>query len=83
MIDTDSRDVSLMIRDKLTADKLPLDAPERIWVGNGTGLTCSACDQPVTDAEREYEFDSPTHGTVRFHQRCLDLWHQERAQRSV
>jgi hypothetical protein len=71
-----------VVRAKLVTKRLPLDAPERVWVGSGTGLVCSACEQPIPRSEIEYELDTPSHGTLRFHRTCLEVWHQERARPS-
>jgi hypothetical protein len=76
-------DVTGCIRAKIAAGSLPIpsDPPDQMWVGNGNGRACDACDQPITDTEFEYETDLPTGQTLRFHRECLQAWHQERASR--
>ncbi len=65
------------IRQKL----LPDSVPKSIWAGQGTGQTCSLCDQTVAQTEMEYELSVPrddgTQGTIRFHLRCHALWQLE------
>jgi hypothetical protein len=78
--DEAARYVSALIRAKVAAGTLPLAAapPGKLWVGKGNGHSCVGCERPITQAEIEYEPDVPD-GTaaLRFHQRCLELWHQQ------
>jgi hypothetical protein len=72
-------DIGNSIRSKIATGLLPLpkDAPGKVWVGPGTGKVCDACDEPVTDKDREYEIDLPDR-TLRFHSDCIAAWHQQR-----
>jgi hypothetical protein len=74
----DMAEVSAVVRQKIAAGLLPTDKPMKVWVGKGTGLMCDACDLPVTPADIEYETDLPGGRTLRFHQPCLAVWHEER-----
>ena len=77
-----TRDVADVVREKLAAGTLPCNAPTKMWVGNGSGRSCDACGQPITPTDIEYEPDFADPSVqVRFHQKCLDVWHQERARR--
>lgn len=68
-----------LIGAKIRAGVLPLDRPEKVYVGRGTGQPCSGCERPLLDTEVEYEFDTADDRIVRFHQACLAAWHAERA----
>ena len=73
------QDLTGKIRKKLAEGRLPRESPTRLWVGNGNGNVCDACGQPIAPADLEYEPDFvDRRRTVRLHQACLDLWHQER-----
>ena len=78
-------DVSGCIRSSIAAGLLPIPtvAPDEMWVGKGSGRCCSVCDQPITEAEIEYETDLPTGKTLRLHQQCLHEWHEERRRRAA
>ncbi len=63
--------------DRIASRLLPSAIPEHLWAGQGTGLPCSLCDQPIRSDEIEYEFESPVSGaekTYRFHLRCHAMW---------
>jgi hypothetical protein len=72
-------DVSVYIRAKIAAGRLPVprNPPGPVWVSNGRGRSCDACDQPITASEIEYEADLPS--GLHFHQECFAAWHQHRA----
>ena len=78
-------DVSGCIRSRIASGLLPIPtvAPDEMWVGKGSGRSCSVCDQPITEAEIEYETDLPTGKTLRLHQQCLHEWHEERRRRAA
>jgi hypothetical protein len=69
-------DVSECIRVKIASGLLPTptDPSGKLWVGKGDGHACSGCDQPITQAQTEYELDLPTRETLRFHKQCFDAW---------
>lgn len=75
----DARDLSLLVRAKIQAGKLPIARPEKVWAGYGRGCTCDVCDQRITAADAEYEADMPDGHTLHFHQACLAIWRRERA----
>ena len=76
-------DVASSIRAKIAAGRLPLPAnpPGKMWVRPGNLRPCDGCDQPITDAEMEYETDLPTGQTIRFHRPCFEAWQPEGARR--
>jgi hypothetical protein len=76
---SDMAEVSAIVRHRIAAGILPTDKPKKMWVGKGTGKSCDACDLVVTPADVEYETDFTDGRTVRFHQPCLAVWHEERA----
>jgi hypothetical protein len=50
-----------------------------VWAGESLGDLCDACDQVIAPGEMEYEANVADPGTFRFHRRCFDAWHEERA----
>jgi|RhiMetdeSRZDD1v2_1073273.scaffolds.fasta_scaffold203631_4 hypothetical protein len=77
-LNNDMAEVLAAVQQKIAAGVLPTDKPMKMWVGNGTGKSCDACDLVVTPADIEYETDLPSGRTLRFHQPCLAVWHEER-----
>jgi hypothetical protein len=76
--DSGTADVAALVRARIVAGTLPTETPTKVWVGKGMGLTCDACGVKVTPADIEYETDLPSQRTLRFHQRCLTVWYEER-----
>jgi hypothetical protein len=77
------QDIRSVIRTKLTSGELPTETPEKCWVGKGTSRPCMACDLAINPDTLEYEVDLPTPAphsvtTLRLHQACLTVWHEER-----
>jgi hypothetical protein len=64
------------IRRKILLGDLPKVHCRVTWYGPGRGVTCAACDQPVSTDDVEVECDLPGGGTVAFHRRCYDAWSQ-------
>jgi hypothetical protein len=79
MVEQRRRDLSTVIRAKLAAGTLPATRPSQIWAGESEGVTCDACDQPITAGDMEYEANVVEGGVFFFHRACFDAWHQERA----
>ena len=79
MPDIGHDEIAERIRAKIRVGALPVDRPEKVYVGRGTGHPCSGCEWPLLDTELEYEFDAAGDRIVRFHQPCLAAWHAERA----
>jgi hypothetical protein len=71
-----------MIREKIASGRLPLPKlpPEKVWVGHGNGEPCDGCDGPITPADLEYEADLANGRTLRFHKKCLAVWHDQRTE---
>ena len=76
--DSSTADVAAVVRSKIQAGTLTTETPTKVWVGKGTGQTCDGCGVRVTSADIEYETDLPGGRTLRFHQRCLTVWHEQR-----
>ena len=74
-----SSEIVAAIRAKLADHRLPLARPSQMWAGDGSGEPCDACDQPIPRDDVEYEAQFLPGGTFRFHRKCFDTWHQERA----
>ena len=67
------------IRAKVTLGFLPAvsDSIGKSWAGKGSGRSCDGCDEPITNADVEYEIDDvPAGETVRFHRWCFAAWQQ-------
>jgi hypothetical protein len=78
MAEADTVDVRSVVRWKIDAGTLLTATPEKVWVGPGVGEPCSACDLVVAATDIEYEIDLPGGRALRFHQKCLAVWHAER-----
>jgi hypothetical protein len=76
-----------LARAAIRANKLPRQDPDRTWGGNGMGMPCTICGQPITRDEVEYELqfrhDGPEPRLDRFHLhlRCFAAWEMERTKR--
>ena len=72
-------DLATLIADKIRVGALPLppEPPEKYFAGKGTGQPCGVCEQAITAEELEYELDISGQ-TLRFHEKCLDIWRQAR-----
>jgi hypothetical protein len=70
-----SSDVSLaeQIRRRVDAGEVPCERPPKLWVGFGSGETCSGCDQEIHSAQVMYELDLDDK-TYRLHTGCYGLW---------
>jgi hypothetical protein len=74
-----------MVYDKLDAGTLPLDAPVKLWAGQGSGQPCMICEQPILASEPEYETeydDDDGRRAMRFHAGCHAVWEEERKRRT-
>jgi hypothetical protein len=72
------RDIGAVVREKMAASHLPTSRPDKVFVGRPSGKPCDACDLPITKPALEYEADLPEGRTLRFHQKCVDVWHEQR-----
>jgi hypothetical protein len=48
---------------------------EHSFISQGTGQLCDVCEQAITADHLEYELDIGGR-TLRFHDKCLDMWRQ-------
>jgi hypothetical protein len=76
-VDEGVQDIKAAIRAKLASGELPSAKPEKLWAGKGTDQQCAGCGAMIAATDVEYEADLPG-GPLRFHQRCLIIWDQER-----
>jgi len=69
-------DIQVTINSKIAAGLIPVstNGSRKVWVGQGNGQHCDACDEPITAADREYEVDLPSRRTLRFHATCFTAW---------
>jgi hypothetical protein len=72
-------DLAASIRDKIRSGALPLppEPPAKYFAGKGTGRLCDVCEQAITAEYLEFEIDVGGR-TLRFHEKCLDMWRQAR-----
>ena len=71
-------DLARLVADKVRSGALPLEPPGRSFVGKGTVRRCDVCEQAITEDQLEYEVDVSEGRTLRFHDRCHDMWRQAR-----
>lgn len=65
------------IREKMLRGELPKADCRMTWFGAGRDGKCVACDEAIVANEVEVECDLPNGGTIRFHQRCYNVWVEE------
>jgi hypothetical protein len=72
-------DLARLVADKIRSGALPAppESPQRYFGGKGTGQLCDVCEQTITEEHLEYELDLDGR-TLRFHEKCLDMWRQAR-----
>jgi hypothetical protein len=72
-------DLAASIRDKIRSGALPLppEPPAKYFAGKGTRQLCDVCEQAITAGDLEFEVDVDGR-TLRFHEKCLDMWRQAR-----
>ncbi len=68
------RDIAAMIGAKIAAGILPLATEPRQRIGKGSGCSCAACDESITNAEIEYEVSIGRRRMLHFHSDCLTAW---------
>ncbi len=70
-------DLATLVADKIRSGALPLppEPPQKYFAGKGTGQLCDVCEQAITAEHLEYELDVGVR-TLRFHEKCLDIWRQ-------
>jgi hypothetical protein len=68
----------LHIRQRIESGRLPCCVPKHIGAGYGSGHVCVACDQPITDAQIEYEVqEERDRSRLSFHFGCYVVWQLE------
>ena len=68
---------------KIETGTLPQVAPESAFAGNGSGLPCSLCEQPISANEYEFEYANGGGEVPRFHIRCQEIWRLVLAERQT
>ena len=72
------RPVSVLIREKLAAGRLPRDHFPRIRSGPGKGERCDGCEVTVTRTQMMMESHDTKGCRVQFHVGCYYVWVVER-----
>jgi len=78
--ESQARDTALRlrVRERIENGRLPAMAAKHITSGYGSGSICAACDEPITDAQVEYEVDDERDGSrLNFHLGCHLVWQLE------
>ena len=72
-------DLATRVADKIRSGVLPPppEPPQKYFAGKGTGQRCDVCEQAITGEQLEYEVDVDGR-TLRFHEKCVDMWRQAR-----
>ena len=70
-----------MVRTKIDAGVLPADLPVKLWAGHGGGELCAVCEEPIVEAQTEYEVQYVQGPPIKFHIHCHQLWDSERRRR--
>lgn len=67
------------VRRHIEEGRLPLHLPDRIIAGHGSGAKCTACDQPVSADDIEYDVEDPRNEATRLnlHLECYLVWQIE------
>ena len=69
-------DLRRRIRERIDDGLLPLIVPTEITAGYGHGELCSACDEPVSDTQIEYDVMHAGR-TLSLHLGCHVIWQIE------
>jgi hypothetical protein len=71
-------------REAIRSGKLPVGKPDRTFGGQGSGVTCPVCGNPVKREDLELEIEFNRHGVTpgldryHLHVRCYAAWEFER-----
>ena len=71
------------IRGKLDKGALPLEAPNKMYAGHGSGEKCDGCDEDIRQAQVVYEMDYGADRMYRLHLACAGLWDAECRRRGL
>jgi hypothetical protein len=74
MAPPDETALRLLAKRKIEIGTLPRAVSEKVYAGNGCGLPCSLCEQPVTANEYEFEYADGGGEDPRFHLHCQEIW---------
>jgi hypothetical protein len=61
----DGANLADRIRDKIAANLLPHEHPEKTGTGHGAGDPCAGCEEPIKAAQVEYRIGEDTNITHR------------------
>ena len=68
---------------KILDGRLPESLDTKLYVGHGTKVICSGCDEQITADEVECETDHTDTVLLRFHAACYSAWKSATEQRLV
>jgi len=72
-----------LVREKVDAGVLPLEAPPaKVWICPGSGRLCAVCGQSILFTEYEPLYND-NRAAIRFHAGCHRVWEAERRRRGV
>jgi len=73
--------LAALVAERIRSGSLPLppEPPQKYFAGKGSGQPCDVCEQAITAEDLEYELDIASR-TLRFHEKCLDMWRHALAQ---
>ena len=77
----DETALRLLAERKIEIGALPRVEPETAFAGEGSGLPCSLCEQPISAHEYEFEYADGGGEISRYHLRCQQIWRLALAER--
>ena len=69
-----------LIKAKLDDGALPHEGILYVYGKRGSGESCDACEQIITDLQLLMEGLGPNVSGVRFHLKCFHIWDAERSE---
>lgn len=74
----DSLQLRKLIREKITAGKLPGEPVKQVWAGMGAGRCCDACGEPMKARDTQIEIERLAgRPSVWLHRPCFVVWREE------
>jgi hypothetical protein len=65
------------IRTMFSTGRLPCEDSAQTWGGPGRGKRCSACLEPITPGDIEYEVVLSSRTAIQMHRTCYAIWLEE------
>jgi hypothetical protein len=72
----DETALRLLAKQKIETGTLPQAVPQTAFAGNGSGLPCSLCEQPIAASDYELEYARIGGEIPRFHLLCQGIWYR-------